>query len=136
MSHPAVGSGFRSAPKQASVVEPRVAGVDPTVPFQATLPWPAESSFTVPAAGTAAAAAPLSAHRDAAVARAAAKHIGTLPPMRLTEAGKLPSDPAEYAGQAPSSNALRSSSNAGYETPAASIPSTSTPSRDARPPTA
>src|SRR5438128_7522368 len=109
MWHPGVGSGVRSAPKQASVVEPRVAGVDPTVPFHATLPCPAESSFTVPAAGTAAVAGPLRAHSDAAVASAAAKHIGTLPPLRLTEARKLPSGPAEYAGQAPFSNALRSS---------------------------
>src|SRR5437660_12532452 len=93
MSHPAVGSGFRSAPKQASVVEPRVAGVDPTVPFQAALPWPAGSSFTVPAAGTAAAAVPLSAHSDAAVARAAAKHIGTLPPLRLTRRGNYQATP-------------------------------------------
>src|SRR2546423_8490475 len=72
-SQPEVVSGFRSAPKQASVSEPREVAVEPTVPVQPTLPLPSEPRVSVAWLGEAAVAddAPIAASTITATAAAA-----------------------------------------------------------------
>src|SRR4051794_36226380 len=113
-SQPEVVSGLRSAPKQASVPDPRDVAVEPTVPVQATLPLPSEPRVSVAWLGEAAVAddAPRAASTIMATAVAALR-ANPLPGILLTSFGKLTTRGAGLAGTQSLVSARTSSSNAG-----------------------
>src|SRR5436190_19758731 len=97
-SQPEVVSGLRSAPKQASVSAARLVAVDPTVPVQATRPFPSDPSVSVAWLGVAAGAGAAQSAVAAATATRAVPRANP-PPGSLLTAGKLTTPNAGFASR-------------------------------------